>query len=666
MYLPEKYLFCCHPAILLAGGYFKYTLMILIIILLLIINIILLIVAYFLGNKLPVRTIKTKTMKCKIFYFFIAALLASANSIGQSAELEFNDDPGNFYNYCPSYIQTSSTVRYMYYCKNSTSNQITDFIYWRKATRSGSTWTWGSQQIALTPSASGWDSKHTCDPDVKQGSFSYNQHTYSWVMFYLGCDQLDGNHNQIGIAFADSPEGPWVKWGGNPFISFSGTNNWGVGQSSATCVDGLGRLLLFYTKGDATETGIIRRDINISNMSSPSLGTEYTLFTNGLTSRDNNVSPVVFHDATFAYDGTTDRMYVIRERESTDVYDPNFVSTQLQVAYTAGGNIWNNSGTWTVDGQVSPINTGGDRNHNAGFLTDQYGGLIGGASDYVLSFTRSFIGSGNLWGYRIYRLGKSGLTTFYPQANAVYELIPRHAWGMRLDVAGAVNADGTNVQIYQANGNSAQQWQVKSVSGGYFELIPQCGTTRRMDVVGGDTSNSNGTNVQIWTADILRKQRWRIIDKSGLHFELAPEHAYGMRLDVAGAGTGNGTNVQLYQSNENYAQQWEFSFVGIGARYASNVSLQIDSSARELNSINLYPNPANQVVNIKYVSERNGLLKVRVLDIQGRQVSTIYTGYVVKGVQQYFQLQKKNLTSGVYVVDFVSGNQRLQRKVIIQ
>ena len=35
-----------------------------------------------------------------------------------------------------------------------------------------------------------------------------------------------------------------------------------------------------------------------------------------------------------------------------------------------------------------------------------------------------------------------------------------------------------------------------------------------------------------------------------------------MRLDVAGAGTSNGTNVQLYQTNENAAQQWELIYVG--------------------------------------------------------------------------------------------------------
>ncbi|WP_157208233.1 glycoside hydrolase family protein [Mariniflexile maritimum] len=274
----------------------------------------------------------------------ITTLLLLFNSlIGQSqVNQEFNDVSGSFYNYCPSYIQTSSSVRYIYYCKNPNSGQIEDYIYWRKATLSGSNWVWGSQQVALTPSGSGWDDEHVCDPDIKQGSFAYNGHTYSWIMFYLGTDQLDNNHNQIGIALADSPEGPWVKWGGNPLISFAGTTYWGVGQPSATSVNGQGRFLLFYTQGDSSGAKVYSKDIDLANLSSPTLNTSQEIFIDGLTSRDNNVTPVVFHNVGFAYDGTSDRMYCIREREPNDVYDPNFVSSQLQVAYTDGDNIWNN------------------------------------------------------------------------------------------------------------------------------------------------------------------------------------------------------------------------------------------------------------------------------------------------------------------------------------
>ncbi|MEO7394052.1 MAG: RICIN domain-containing protein [Chitinophagaceae bacterium] len=38
-----------------------------------------------------------------------------------------------------------------------------------------------------------------------------------------------------------------------------------------------------------------------------------------------------------------------------------------------------------------------------------------------------------------------------------------HAAGKRLDVAGAVDANGTNVLIYQSSNNSAQRWKVVDV-----------------------------------------------------------------------------------------------------------------------------------------------------------------------------------------------------------
>ncbi|HHW00211.1 MAG TPA: hypothetical protein GXX36_11720 [Clostridiaceae bacterium] len=338
-------------------------------------------------------------------------ILQESTSIAVS-KMEFNDGPGDYYNYCPSYIQASPTERYMFYCKNKDSGSVVDYIYYRKATYSGGKWNWGNQNIALAPSGSGWDSVHVCDPDVKQGSFTYNGHTYSYVMFYLGTDQYDNCHNQIGVAFADSLDGPWVKYSGNPLIPYSDRTTWGVGQASATCVDGVGRMLLFYTKGtswtDPNQTYICRREINIANMSNPSIGTEYRVFENGLT--DKTPNSFCFHNAAFAYDGATDRFYMVRDRGIEENVLPDFVSSEIQVAYTSGSNIWSNSGTWTVEGMLSCDQTGHARNHNACLLTDTWGGLVGGANGYTIAYTSSDTGSNWLWSYRIFTSPKSDLS----------------------------------------------------------------------------------------------------------------------------------------------------------------------------------------------------------------------------------------------------------------
>jgi hypothetical protein len=329
-------------------------------------------------------------------------------AIAASAWLEWTET-GNYYNYCPSYIANSDTERFMYYCKNQTAGQIVDYIYMRRITGSGSSWTWGTPSVALAPSATGWDSVHVCDPDVKKGSFLFNNHTYSYAMFYLGCDQLDNNHNQIGVAFSDSLYGPWVKWSGNPLITFTSTSQWGVGQPSATSVDGKGRMLLFYSRGDSAGTRMVRRDINLANMSSPTIGGEVTVPTNGLTESDG--SSVILHNGALAYDAATDRFYLVRPRHPFETTDPSYVSSSLQVAYTSGATIWNGTGTWTIEGHIKPAQSGKARNHNSTLLTDVWGNLKGGANSYQVNFTGSDVGSfpGNLWTYRIYGIGKASL-----------------------------------------------------------------------------------------------------------------------------------------------------------------------------------------------------------------------------------------------------------------
>ena len=330
---------------------------------------------------------------------------------------EFRDVSGeNHYNYCPSYIQTDADTRYIFYCRNPKSDIIVDSIYWRKAVRNGSTWVWGNQREALAKGI-GWESVHVCDPEVRKGSFLVGNHTYQWAMFYLGCDQLDNNHNQIGVAFADSIEGPWTRWAGNPLIPFEGTANWGIGQPSATSVDGKGQLLLFYTRGDRAGTRIQYRLMDLSDMSKPQLGTEKNLFRDGLTDKDG--SNAIFHNAGFAYDAATDRMYTVRERHPYEARDCTFISSELEVAYTAGGNIWNNSGSWIQDGLVNPDNTGKDRNHNAGFLTDPFGNLTGGSTDYQISYSVADSGNDYLWTYRIHTIGRR-------QLNAVGKLDDRN------------------------------------------------------------------------------------------------------------------------------------------------------------------------------------------------------------------------------------------------
>jgi len=485
----------------------------------------------------------------------------------------FDDNSGNFYNYCPSYIQTSSTERYIYYCKNENSGQIVDTIYWRKATLSGSTWTWGSQNIALQTSSSGWDDVHVCDPDVKAGSFDYNNHTYSYVMFYLGCDQLDNCHNQIGVAFSDSLEGPWVKYSANPIISYSNTTQWGVGQPSATSIDGQGQLLLFYTKGDnwndISATGVFRRQIDLSDMSSPTIGTAYEVFRNGLTSADS--SALHFHNVGVAYDNITDRFYIIRDRGPAPSTDPTFIDEQLQIAYTSGTEMWSNSGSWTIEGHIAPSVTGKDRNHNATILTNQYGVIIGGANNYEMAFTGSMTGVDyGLWTYRIYSATKVDLVmnpvptatpTLAPTPTAtptptstsapidsgsLYKLINRQTQNV-LDCWDSTN--GSSAYTWDWTTVYNQQWYITDIGSGYYKIINRW-TDNALDCYG----LTDGSDVYTWDYVAGIDQKWQVIGIGDGYYKIINVKS---GLAMQSVGTADGSNVYASTYDGSASQQWE-------------------------------------------------------------------------------------------------------------
>lgn len=146
------------------------------------------------------------------------------------------------------------------------------------------------------------------------------------------------------------------------------------------------------------------------------------------------------------------------------------------------------------------------------------------------------------------------LTPAEPAAwtGSIYKLINPNS-GKALDVAGGERGNGTNVQIWEDNNTSAQEWRVTSLGDGAYTLInPNSG--RALDVAG--TGTADGTNVHIWD-DFGGNpaQRWAIIRSNNGYKLINPNS--GKALDVAGGGTANGTNVQIWSDYGNAAQTWQ-------------------------------------------------------------------------------------------------------------
>ena len=139
---------------------------------------------------------------------------------------------------------------------------------------------------------------------------------------------------------------------------------------------------------------------------------------------------------------------------------------------------------------------------------------------------------------------------------------------------GGTPYNGQNVGVYGFNGNTNQQWQIKYLNNGFYSIRSVTNTNYTLDAAGW--VDANGTNVQLWNSTSTAYQ-WRIIKNSDGTYRIMPDYSVTRGFDVHyGGGTGHGTNVHLYTySGSGNNQKWVFeaaTSVGNGGSYVQNNS----------------------------------------------------------------------------------------------
>ncbi len=321
-----------------------------------------------------------------------------------SGTLQFDNTKNGIYNYCPSIMQMSDGSLYVYYCTNTKSYEVVDYIGCRRGERQadGSV-SWGEEMIVLSPTLGAWDGHHVCDPSVIAGEFSYGGESYGYLLAYLGCTSYDNQDNKIGLAVSKTPEGPFVKVGDKPFIDFTMDSSttvfqWGVGQPSLINIDKKGSVYLFYTRGDKDGTRLMVDEWELSDLDAPKKQSTVRVSTNGLTNLNGNTDNM--NNADLVYDAEGRRFYASSDCHPNPSSTPNFISSHFRV--TSFSELYGISGAyWKTEATVSPTDTGYARNHNTGILRDEYGHLP--QREYLtVYYTVSVTGNDSLWSYRIY------------------------------------------------------------------------------------------------------------------------------------------------------------------------------------------------------------------------------------------------------------------------
>jgi hypothetical protein len=279
------------------------------------------------------------------------------------------DPPAGFYAYAPSVIREGKT-EWIWTCHNHEERVIEDHIYMTKRVDGVVT---ESRSVLQASPAPAWDSFHACDPSVVAGRFDYGDTVYRYAMFYLGNDLDASAHNQVGVAFATSPAGPWVKYP-EPLVTSARVDQWGAGQPTAIAMPGQpGKVLLGYTRGD-TSTRAYVSTVDLSDVDGLSVSEPVLLPTAGLTGADGSDDYLNGFD--MALTRNAKDVVVVREQHPYPLDNPWWIGPAVQVDLLSLENVLAGMGTWKPLGDIDEALTGFARNHNAGLVRDRSGRLV--------------------------------------------------------------------------------------------------------------------------------------------------------------------------------------------------------------------------------------------------------------------------------------------------
>ena len=79
----------------------------------------------------------------------------------------------------------------------------------------------------------------------------------------------------------------------------------------------------------------------------------------------------------------------------------------------------------------------------------------------------------------------------------------------------------------------------------------------------------------------------------------------------------------------------------------------------------VFPNPANEIVNFSFVADDNSKSNIVVSDMVGKTIATVFHQQTDKGKRYFASLDVHDLSQGVYIIHYRSGNTTITQKLII-
>lgn len=171
-----------------------------------------------------------------------------------------------------------------------------------------------------------------------------------------------------------------------------------------------------------------------------------------------------------------------------------------------------------------------------------------------------------------------------------------------LDIEARSRDNTANLQLWDANGSSAQEFIVVENGDGTYSFAPYC-SGRYLDVAGAGTAD--GTNIRQYDVNGTAAQSWTVMDNTDESVSFESSVGKGCMMDVMNGWAAAGTNVRIWQSNGTSAQKFRAEIVGtvpyktgnytVGSAVGTNLMLDVLKAGTE--------NGTNVVINGKTGTE---------------------------------------------------------------
>ena len=85
-----------------------------------------------------------------------------------------------------------------------------------------------------------------------------------------------------------------------------------------------------------------------------------------------------------------------------------------------------------------------------------------------------------------------------------------------------------------------------------------------------------------------------------------------------------------------------------------------------LSNVQIYPNPITDQINLKYIVSRNSNVTIKIMDVLGNNVATLFSERVESGEKKFtYYLSSNRLTSGFYFLRVMVGTESVIKRITI-